>query len=368
MNQPMRILQVLPALNYGGGIENYVMNYYRHIDREKFQFDFIIHTNLEISYESEINELGGRVFNLPIFNIRNLNVILKKIDNFFESHNEYVAVHCHMANASPFYFYSAKKHGIKHLILHSHQPSAADKFSHAIRNMPLLYWGNHLATDRVACSDLAGRFLFGNKSFIIIKNAINIQKFKFDVNIREEVRKELGVEGKFVIGHIGRLTAQKNQLFLLDIFKEVSNRKDNAILVMAGEGEDRKKIQDKVRQLNLEDKVKMLGVRSDANRLYQAFDYFVFPSLYEGLGIVLIEAQCAGLNVLTSSDNIPHEVKLTNYLDFLSLKDNPTKWADTILQNSRTSRNEDLMSIKQAGYDIYEEAEKLQHLYITLGS
>jgi glycosyltransferase involved in cell wall biosynthesis len=366
MSEPVRVLQIIPALNFGGGMENYVMNYYRHIDTDAIQFDFITHTDLEASFAPEIEALGGRIYKRPPFSGAHLSKTMDQIGQFFEKNKEYQIIHCHMANASPFYFYEARKYGVEHLILHSHQPSAADKLTHKIRNLPLLKIGNHMATDRVACSDIAGKFLFGRKPFTIIKNAIDVNKFKYNPNVREEVRKELGIKDEFVIGHIGRLTAQKNQLFLLKIFEEVLKIIPNSILVMAGDGEDRELIETYIRTAHLESKVKMLGIRSDADRLYQAFDYFVFPSLYEGLGIVLIEAQCAGLKILTSSEKIPHEVKLTERLDFNSLNKGPHSWAEHIIHNMEYERKSDLFPIQNAGYDINREAHKLEQLYLKM--
>lgn len=347
-------------------MESYVMNYYRNIDRDKVQFDFITHTKLDCSFENEILQNGGRVYKFPVFSMKNMPNLLQQIEEFFLEHPGYQIIHCHMANAAPFYFYIAKKYGVKHCILHSHQPSAADTITHKLRNIPLLYLGNRMATDRIACSKLAGDFLFRDKPFKIIRNAIDIKNFTFNPEKREKVRKELGLANHFVIGHIGRLTAQKNQLFLLDVFNEISSRIPNALLILVGGGEDEDRLRKRVEELQLKAKVKFLGIRSDVNDLYQAFDFFLFPSLYEGLGIVLVEAQCAGLEVLTSRENIPQEVKLTNHLSFMSLKKGYQCWAQFVVEHAKYKRYQDVSGIIEKGYDITREAVKLEEYYLSL--
>ena len=236
----IRVLYILPALNFCGGIENYAMSYYRNINKDKIQIDFITHTELEASFEEEINTLGGKVYAFPPFKIKKLGTILKKIDNFFKKHaKEYNIIHCHMANAAFFYFKIAKKYNVNIRILHSHQPSASDKLLHKIRNYPLLFLGNKLATHRIACTKLAGDFLFKNYSYKIIRNAINTKRFEFNQYKRLNLRKSLGLENKYVVGHVGRFCAQKNQLFVLEIFKEILEKKENAYLIFVGAGEDK---------------------------------------------------------------------------------------------------------------------------------
>lgn len=363
----IRVLYILPALNFCGGIENYAMNYYRRIDKNKVQIDFITHTNLELSFKNEIECLGGKVYQFPVFSIKNFKLIQKKINEFFIFHkNEYSIIHCHMANAAYFYFRIAKKYGINIRILHSHQPSAADKITHKIRNYPLLYLGNKLATHRVACTELAGKFLFKNKSFITIRNAIDVNRFSFSFSKRVKLRKKLKLEDKFVIGHVGRFCAQKNQKFLLEIFKELLMKNKNVYLILIGDGEDKQKIKDYIQNLDLTNRVKIIPPCENVNDYYQIFDAFVFPSLYEGLGIVLIEAQCTGLMVYTSSENIPKDVKVTNNLQFISLKKSANIWANNILKNINYIRKNHYEEIKKSGYDIDNEVKILENFYLNL--
>lgn len=372
MKEKIRILHILPALNFCGGMENYVMNYYRKIDRNKIQFDFITHTDLENSFKNEVKVLGGKIYEFPVFKMGKIFSIIKLIDRFFFEHkNDYKIIHCHMANAAYFYFKIAKKYGINIRILHSHQPSSADKITHKIRNYPLLFLGNKLATHRVACTKLAGEFLFRHKDFIVIKNAIDINKFKFNIDKRNKLRKELGLENKFVIGHIGRFCAQKNQMFLLEIFKGILNKEKNSYLIMIGNGEDKEKIKNQVKIFDLLDKVKILPPCKNVNDYYQIFDAFVFPSLYEGLGIVLIEAQCVGLKTYTSIENMPvKDLNITNLISFISLNDGVEKWVDRILKDkANTIINNRIINYRNIidnGYDINYESILLEKYYMDL--
>ncbi len=362
--EPIRILQVLPALNFCGGIESYAMNYYRHIDKTKVQFDFVTHTNLECSYRQEILDMGGRVFELPVFRMRALPRILNMIDDLLASSRpQYKAIHCHMANAACFYFWKAKKYGICQLILHSHNSESADIWTHAIRNYPLLKLGVSMATERVACSQLAGEFLYGKKSFKEIHNAIDVGRFAFDVKKRAEFRKKLGWEFKIVIGHVGRMTPQKNQSYLLDIFFELQKKNPAYHLVMIGQGDDEKVIRQKIDELGLGEKVEIIPPVQNIEAYYCSFDGFVLPSLYEGLGLVLVEAQCSGLPTFASCDNIPVDVQMTDCFHFMSIKQPPIEWAKVIDKAIGVSRESKLADIRVAGYDIDCEAQKLENLY-----
>jgi len=196
-----------------------------------------------------------------------------------------------------------------------------------------------------------------------IKNAIDISQYKYDEDIRIAYRKKYGVEDKFVIGNVGRLQFQKNQLFLLDIFASVLKKKPEAILWMIGQGEDEDKIREKIQKLNLGTAVKMLGVRNDVPNLLQAMDVFVFPSVFEGLGIALLEAQATGLTCIASKDVIPEEVKVTPQLQFVSLEESAEVWADRILNAEYCEKRDTLFQLAmKAGYDINTEVGRLETL------
>ena len=259
MTSPIRILQIVPSLNVCGGVENYVMNYYRHIDRTKVQFDFITHEVPNISFRKEIEDLGGIVYELPAFSMANVQRILNFLDKFFSEHDEYRVIHSHMANATFFYFKTAKKYGVPVRILHSHQSQGADKLSHRLRNYPLLFLAKLYTNYNIACSKLAGDFLYGKQEYTIINNAIEPEKYAFNSEIRNKIRNQYEIEDKFVIGHVGRFCNQKNQLFLLDIFYKVHQKNADSILMLVGGGELEEKIKNKVMSLQLQDSVIFIG-------------------------------------------------------------------------------------------------------------
>lgn len=366
LKKPMRVLQILPALNFCGGIENYVMNYYRHIDREKIQFDFITHTNLECSFKEEIISMGGRIYELPVFTLRSLPNILSIIDDFFLKHkDEYKIIHCHMANAACFYFWKAKKYGIENCILHSHQSSAADKFIHRLRNYPLLCIGVYLSTCKVACSNLAGKFLFKGSEFKVIKNAIEYDRFSFDLEIRKKIREKYNIDEKLVVGHIGRFCAQKNQEFLVNVFADLCKKNKNSVLIMVGNGENREYIKHLVSITNISDKVIFVDTCNNVNEFYQAFDVFVLPSLYEGLPVVGVEAQASGLPCLFS-DRISDEVLISRNSKMLSLNIGYQEWSKNILLLDLVRQDNNSL-IKSSGYNIYDELNVLESLYLQRG-
>lgn len=363
----IRLLQVLPALNICGGIESYAMNYYRHMDKSLVQSDFITHTDLECSFKDEIEAMGGRVFQFPVFSIKKLKPLLSRIDNFLkENRNKYDIIHCHMANAAVFYFYLAKRYGYNIRILHSHQPFAADIFSHKIRNIPLLYLGNLLATHRLACAEPAGNFLFGNKSFTVMNNAVDVKKFSYDSSKRKVLRNALNLDDKIIIGHAGRFCAQKNQTFVLKIFEECLKLNDKLHLVFVGDGEDRPLIENVVKGKRLEEHVTFVGSVDNINEYYQAFDAFLFPSLYEGFPVVLVEAQCSGLPIIASKNHIPQEVKVNDNFHFVSLEENSKVWANKVIDALNNNRTIDLNKFEKHGLSIEYNVNQLEKYYQSL--
>lgn len=363
-NSLIRILNVLPQLTWCGGIESYLLSYYDNINREKIQFDFIVHGKIDEQVKTHIEAYGGKVYIFTPFSMRTLLALRCEIKQFFINHAKaYDIIHCHMANAAFMYFPLAKKYGIRNRLLHSHNNKAAAIWTHAVRNYPLLWWGKKYATHYLACTEDAGRFLFKNRKFTIIKNAIDVDKFIYSPAIRQEMRQKLKLEDKFVVGHVGRLDPQKNQMFLLDVFAELVKIKKHAVLLLIGDGADKDKLQKKVQKLNLTENVFFLGVKSNVAEYYQAFDVFVFPSEYEGLGIVLIEAQASGLPVLASADVIPKDAKVSDLLTFMPLSDTAQNWARKIINISGKDRISPINDIIKCGYSIRNEAIKLEKYY-----
>lgn len=368
MYKPIRVAQIMGKWN-GGGVESVVMNYYRHIDRNKIQFDFICdNDSTNIPYE-EIEKLGGQVFLVPPYQkVFKYNKELLKI---FKK-EKYKIVHSNINTLSVFPLKIAKKAGVPIRIAHSHSTTNKKEWKKNLLKQILRPFSKIYATDYFSCSEYAGRWLFGNKEFdegniYVLNNAIDINKFKYDEKARNKLRKELNIkEDTVVIGHVGRFVKQKNHTFLIDIFNEYYKLNNKSILLLIGQGPLEKKIKEKVASLNLQDSVKFLGQRNDVDRLYQALDVFLFPSLYEGLGMVLIEAQCSGLSCIAST-RIPEAAKITKNVKFLDLNYSPKFWADEIINNIKTLDRIDCSNhIKQSDYDIEKEVNSLEKKYKSL--
>lgn len=357
-----RVLHVVPNMNVGG-LETFIMNVYRNIDRDKIQFDFLEHYIEPSVYDEEIEKLGGKIYHFSLRNDNNIFKYIIELNKFFKEHKEYKIVHCHMESIGTILFLVAKLNGVKIRIGHAHTTSTNNNlkgFVKKIISKPFKY----TTTTNFACSFDAGEYLFKNKKYEVIPNAIDIDKFKFDENSRTYLRKELGLEGYQVIGHAGRMDKGKNQLFLIDIFNEYLKINSKSKLVLVGDGELRDEIIDRIKELNIEDKVLLLGVRKDVNKLYSAFDLFVFPSLFEGLGIVLIEAQVNGLTCLVS-DNIPKITKISNKIKYLSLEDK-SSWINEI-KNSRKGSHQVKYNKLIDNYDIKILVKKLEKIYTMEG-
>jgi glycosyltransferase involved in cell wall biosynthesis len=365
--KPIRILHVFASLDRGGA-ETMIMTIYRKIDKEKIQFDFIVNDQKEeYAYESEIKSLGGKIYRMPEFKLYNYFSYKKKWSKLLSEHSEWKIIHGH--HTTPACIYLSVANALDRVtIAHSHIAGGDKSLKNLVKKLlrrPLSNTADYL----FACSELAAKWMFGknNERVTIINNSIETEKFIFNIENRVSLRKKLNLNDKFVIGHVGRFHEQKNHAFLLDIFYKVLKKKDNAILLLVGDGELRTLIEDKVRKLGIEDKVIFTGVRSDIPDLLQVMDVFVFPSLYEGLGIVLIEAQTAGLKCFTSDKVVPNEAKVTNLLEYISLKKSPGYWAEAIINaNDGYKRISMDKVVKDTGYDVEENVKWLQNFYLSL--
>lgn len=340
--EPIRIAQIIGKW-LGGGVEAVVMNYYRHIDHSKVQFDFICDDDsTNIPYD-EIEKLGGKVILIPPY------------QKVFKYQKELRRV---------------LRDG-KYKIVHSHSTTNKKEWKKNLLKQVLRPFSKKYATNYMCCSELAGRWLFGDKAYdegkvYLLNNAIDLDKFKYDKKIRDKKRKELGIkEDTIVIGHIGRFVAQKNHTFLIDIFNQFHKKEKNSILLLAGQGPLQEEIKNKVRELGLDDSVGFLGQRNDANELYQAFDVFLLPSLYEGLPVVGVEAQASGL-LCFFSDDMTKETKVLDSTAFMSLSNTAEEWTGEILTNLKdykriNTKNE----VSDNGFDIEIEARKLEKYYIN---
>ena len=359
----LRILQCVNIMDRAG-LETMLMNYYRKIDRTKIQFDFLTHRPDRGAYDDEIEAMGGRVYHAPRLYPQNYPSYYRYMKHFFAEHPEYRIIHSHIDAMSAFPLLAAKIGHIPYRIAHSHNSKLGKdlklpiKFT-ALKCIPFL------ANVYCACGEMAGQFMFPTQEFKIIPNAIDVEKFQYQQELRQRVRSAQGWENKLVIGHVGRFNYVKNQLFLLDAFKYILDSMDNCQLVLIGYGEDEQKIRDKIIALNLTDKVSVLINRSDVDALYQAMDIFVMPSLFEGLPVVSVEAQANGLPCILS-DKISREAVLTDNAQMLSLECGPEGWARAIIQADKTRNADAAQQLRKKGYDIQAEAEKLQRWYETL--
>ncbi|PMC37346.1 glycosyltransferase family 1 protein [Bacillus sp. UMB0899] len=363
--KPIRILHVLASLDRGGA-ESMIMNIYRNIDRDKVQFDFVVNNQEKsYSYEAEIDKLGGKVYRIPQYNITNYLSYKKVWIKLLSQHPEWKIVHGHHTTPAFIYLNVAKSLN-RVTIAHSHiagGETTLKSYVKLIMRYPIRYIADYL----FACSNSAAEWMYGKRSdrAEVINNAIDAKKYIFSEQNRIEKRKELGIEDKFVVGHIGRFQTQKNHHFLIEIFKIFhDNYYINSVLLLVGDGELRPLIEKKIKELGLADSVIFLGVRSDIPDLLNAMDLFLFPSLYEGLGIVTIEAQASGLHTIVA-DTIPQDAFLTNLIESVPLKDSKKIWAEKIFEYAVAyERKNKYEQIKLKGYDIDTTTVWLEEFYL----
>lgn len=368
MPQPIRILHVFGALNRGGA-ETMIMNIYRNIDREKVQFDFIMHCSEKCDYTAEIETLGGKIYALPRFKGKNCFAYVKAWNHFFQQHPAYKIIHGHVRSTAAIYLSIAKKYGLV-TIAHSHSTSNGTGFPAVVKNS-MQYPVRYIADYLFACSKGAGEWMYGKKAvqksnFKVIRNAIDISKYVFDEIKRKTAREQLGIDGKFVIGHVGRFQYPKNHRFLLEVFKEIYTQNRQSVLLLVGDGEMRPQIEQKIAQLNLQDCVILTGVRSDVPELLHAMDVFLFPSLFEGFPVTVVEAQAAGLPCVLS-DSITKDVCITPLVAYMSLHQPAKAWTNKTVQLQKDcNRQNTCENIKEAGYDIHKNAEWIESFYIKV--
>lgn len=364
MTKPIRVLHILQRMEAGGS-QALLMNIYRNIDRSKVQFDFLVHYKEKQFYDDEIEKMGGKIYRLSVREDYNFFRYYRELNNFFKNHNEYKVVHGHMHSLGAIYLYCAKVNGIPVRIAHAHNNSTSNDIKKPIKEIMTKYYKKS-ANILFACSRVAGKYMFGDSEFRIINNAIDTDKFISDNEIRNKIRTELGIKDKFVIGHVGRFELQKNHKFLIDIFNEYRKKNNDAVLVLVGKGSLEKSIKEKVLSLGIQDYVYFLGNRSNMAEIYQAFDVFLFPSLYEGLGIVAVEAQTAGIPVICTKD-LPEEINLSSLYNTVSLDDDISIWIEKINEAAMNSDAHSNMSkiIKSSGFEIKYLAKEFEEFYLS---
>ncbi|MBL4932596.1 glycosyltransferase family 1 protein [Clostridium paridis] len=366
----IKVLHLFTTLD-GGGVESFLYNYYSHMDLAKIKFDAIV-PGSEIGYmESNFIGLNSEVFHVkrfrenPIKHLKDVATIIKN--------GNYDIVHCH-GYKSTIGLLFARIFGCKVRIIHSHMAFVNESLGERAYRMFLTYISKLFATNKFACGVDAAKWLFGDKDYktgnvMVIDNAIDLSKYAYNESVRSKLRSEMNLEENFVLGNVARLTYQKNQSFLLHIMKELVVLNPNSKLLLIGEGEDRNNLEKECRELGIENHVKFLGVRKDVPELLSAIDFFVLPSRYEGLPVVLVEIQAAGLQACIS-DKITREINVTGDISYLSLDITPKKWAENIFnlytKNHMIDRFKLGKSMENGKYDIMYQAEKLYKLYLEL--
>lgn len=362
----IRVLQVVGKMHYGG-METFIMNVYRHIDREKVQFDFLVHYDEPGEYDDEIRRMGGKIYHMPRTVPQNYFKYKKALLKFFTEHQEYKIIHGHLHSVAYIYHDIAKRTGDRVCITHAH----ANGYDKNPKSM-LAYYMSLLAqknTDiffgcsKEACEKFFPKAIRQGKKTVIVKNGIDVGAYRYSKQTDDAVRREQGLSNNFVIGHIGRFSPAKNHEFLLRIFSEIVRKKPESRLVLVGKGPLEQNIRALADELSLTEHIVFLGARSDVPRLLQGMDVFLLPSLYEGLGIVLVEAQAAGLKCF-ASDTVSKEAEVTDLLTYCELERSAEYWADKVLASIPYEREDKTQDIISSGFDINETAAMLEQFYL----
>ena len=364
MEKKIRVLHVVTIMNLGG-IETFLMTLYRNIDRTKIQFDFLVHRTEVGFFDKEVKMLGGRIFHASAMNPKNYFKYKKELESFLRN-SDYKIIHSHLNANSSVVLGAAKKIGIPIRISHSHIDKTTNGLKGLIKNFNKIFI-NKVSTNRFACSEKAGAWLFGKQGdFTVFNNSIDTSRFKFDLSTREKLRDELSIsQDCLLIGNVARFNYQKNHNFQIDVFYELLKIQKNAKLLLIGEGELQDEIKNKVKHLGIEDSVIFTGAIGNANDYFNAMDIFLFPSKFEGLGIVGIEAQANGLPVLMN-DQLPPELNQTDLVYRLSLEAPLNLWVKQIqiIQNLNINRSIYSDQLLEKGYDIKKNAEYLENFYL----
>ncbi len=358
MNKPLRVLCVFSILDHGGS-ESMCMNLYRHIDREIVQFDFVKHTPDKGAFEEEILSMGGRIFEAPTYKLYNTVSYCLWWKKFLLAHPEYRIIHGHYFTISAVYFCVAKRLG-RITVGHIHASAMSSKIKDRLVHRISKY------TDiALACSEMAGKWAYGDRQFTVLNNAIDIDRFRYNPETRATYRRELGLGDSLTLGTVANLSTVKNPMGLIDIFCAVKKRCPDVHLIWVGEGSCREEIEARLQQEGLTEAVHLLGTRNDVSDVLQAMDVFLLPSFNEGLGIAAIESQAAGLETFCS-DTVPREAGVTHLCHFLPL-DNTSMWVDAICQLNRNYRRENTeIEIGNRGFDIRHTTKWLQEFYLSL--
>ena len=369
-SSPIHVLQVVPSLSRSAGVSQFVHNMSLGIDEHRVVFDYLHHATLngkplrDCTYDQELIAHGSRVYTVS-YASAGLGQFIKEVEEFFVKYGrEYDIVHCHMPNSAFCVLKEAKHAGIEHRVLHSHLNSSSDNALHRVRNAPLIAWGKRYATDGVACSDEAGRYLFGSKPFTVMKNGIVLSNYAYDDRSNASLRAELRIGNSDpVIGSVGRFVKQKNFEFGVKVFAELKRSIPNAKWVILGSGDGMDRVKTIAEEFGVDDSIIMPGVRVDVARFYSLFDAFFMPSLYEGLPVSAVEAQASGLRCVFST-GVPEESDITGESRFVGLNEPYAEWASALADAMLVGRDSGAAEkLASAGYSAEANAEKLMKYY-----
>lgn len=379
MPETIRVLHVLGGTALGGA-ESRVMDLYRQMDRKEIQFDFLVHSNAvkragdDASgrepqfYDDEIRRMGGQIYVLPKFKVYNYFSYRNAVKAFFREHHDYRVVQGHMTSTASIYLPIAKRAGIPVTVAHS-RSAGAGKGLKAVATR-LLRKNLYRKTDYCfACSEAAGIDAFGKAwtgsgNVKIIHNAIDVDKYAYRPEVRDEVRRRLGITDKLVVGHVGRFSYPKNHPYLLEVFAAVCAVREDAVLILLGDGEGREKAEQQCGELGIRERVLFMGNQKRPEDFYQAFDFFLLPSHYEGLPGVLVEAQAAGLMCLVS-DKVTREAQATDLITYLSIEQPATVWAKQLLSQTGYERHNTCYEMIKNGFDVKEQAKRYRDFYLN---
>lgn len=368
MNKPERVLVLITSLDRGGA-ETMVMNYYRHFDRSKIQYDFLVNRDSEGSYEKEILALGGRIFRMTPMYPQYFSRYKDEFRHFLSKHSEYKIIHSHLEERSYFPLRIAEEFGVPVRIAHAHNVYRQFDVKQVFREYFRYKLRNHV-THAFACSKEAGLWLFGDEivnsdEYVHVYNAIDLSLYHFNLQSRNETRSKLGINSKSVVfGNVGRLSKQKNQKFLLDVYSDVLKEMPNSNLLIIGDGEMRADLYNYSKRIGIKNNIIFTGSVPDVWNYLQAMDCFVFPSRFEGLGMALVEAQVTGLPCI-ASEAVPREADVSDNVLFLPLTSKKELWVRRCIDLGHLSRNNEYNS-KISHYDISVEAKKLQQFYLDV--
>ncbi|TEB14255.1 putative glycosyltransferase EpsF [Pelotomaculum sp. FP] len=364
--EPIRVLHVLSALAKNGA-ESRIMDIYRNINREKIQFDFAVHTTKQCDFDNEVKSMGARIYSFPKFKIFNYLQYYKEWEQFFKEHTEIQIIHIHVTNLAAVILNAAQKSSVPVRITHSRNSNQ----SGFVQKVFLALTRNIIfrkSTQMLAVSKEAGEYVFGKKAMEagivrILRNAIDARKYTFNAELRKKIRAELEVKDNLVVGHIGRFVEQKNHKFVLDIFKKLQKIKPHAVLILVGIGEKQPQMREYAEDIGVGKSVIFMGSRNDVPMLLQAFDVLLFPSLFEGLPGVVLEAQAAGLPCVIS-DTITKEVAITDLVKYMSLSEAPKIWAVAVVKQATIPRINTIKNFVECGFNIHAIANEYVKMYM----